>query len=129
MALKVTVGEGLIAKRIEQALRDARDCPDWEKVRMDFHHYVADDESDEVKEFDVVASVDMPELAKDIPLVAHRTARKIVDTEFEDNSVQGYESVTTSITATDFTGEEFDITEQIIGDGDGYEWEIQYVSE
>lgn len=126
MSLRVSTPAEKIEERIASALRDAMDDPEF--TAMSFYHYVSDiNDEDACGMNERVMIINRPESLEDIPTIAREKAQTLASLEFVDNSVQDYEAVVCTFEGEDEDGDEFDMTEQIIGDGDGYEWEIEYM--
>ncbi len=129
MALRVTETKENIAKEIRNALRDAMDDEDFTDIR--FYRYISEDNEESLSarngdvEYECWFVIDRPASVEHIDRIAQETAELIVNTDFVDYSIQGYEAIVGAVTATSKNGIAYDITEMITG-AETLEWEIQY---
>lgn len=127
MSLKITTPVRKIEKSLAKALRDAMDCPEFTSIS--FYHYISDDDTDEFGMNERISIINRPKSVNEIDEIARKKAQELTEIRFTDSYLQGYESIVTTVEATDKDGVDYNITEQIIGDSDGYEWEIEYVQD
>lgn len=125
MSLRISAKAEDVAKSIARALRDAMDDPQFRTIS--FYHYISDVNDEDWGMNERVMIINRPDPDSDIDAIAREKAETLVSVEFTDKSVQDYEAVVCTVEGEDADGEEYDMTEQIIGDGDGMEWEIEYL--
>lgn len=132
MALRVTETKENIAQEIRNALRDAMDDEEFTDIR--FYRYISEDNDESLSarngddEYELMFWIDRPASVEDIDRIAQDTAERIVNTNFVDYSIQGYEAIVGAVTATNADGMAYDITEMITG-AETLEWEIEYATD